>query len=135
MSLEINKVARLVAIVGLEKMIEAHFQQSGQRGVGRDVAADSRISLVLVVHHGHRVPPHQAFDTALQRAVPRVRRLFLHWDRVGIGRVELHRHFDACCSRPLRERLDQASPLMRTFLVYDLVESLDPFCNFVELRF
>ena len=74
-ALEINEVAGLVAVAGVEEMIEADFEQGGQRRIGRDVAADSGIFLVLAVHHGHGVPANQALDAALQRAVAGIGKL------------------------------------------------------------
>src|ERR1700751_5082719 len=68
-SLEINEVAGLLVITRTEEVIEADFQQSGQGGVSRDMAADAGIFLVLAMHHGHRIPAHQALDAALQLAI------------------------------------------------------------------
>ena len=66
MTLEINEVARLISVAGVEEMIESDFEQRRQRRVGRDVAADSWVLLVLAMHHGHRVPANQALDAPLQ---------------------------------------------------------------------
>src|SRR5450432_439939 len=76
MALEVNQVARLVSVGGAEEMVKSDFQQRGQRGIGRDVAADAGIFLVLAMHHGHRVPADQALDAALQFAVAGIRYFF-----------------------------------------------------------
>ena len=55
-ALEIDQVAGLVAVLGVEEMVEADFEQGGQRRVGGDVAADAGVVLVLPHHHGHGVP-------------------------------------------------------------------------------
>ena len=75
MALEIDEIAGLVAVSGVEEMIEADFEQRGQRRIGRDVAADSGIFLVLPMHHRHGIPANQALDAALHRAVAGVRQL------------------------------------------------------------
>src|SRR5271156_2532204 len=45
--LEINEIARLIAIRSVEKVIESHFKQRGQRRVSGKMSADPRILLVL----------------------------------------------------------------------------------------
>ncbi len=50
-ALEVDEVAGLVAlgagILGVEEVVEADFEQRGERGVGGDVAADAGVLLVL----------------------------------------------------------------------------------------
>ena len=47
-ALEINQVARLVAVAAVEEVVEADFEQRRQRRIGGDVAADARVVLILV---------------------------------------------------------------------------------------
>ena len=47
MALEVDEVAGLVAIGGMEEVVEADFEQRRQRGIGGDVAADAGVLLVL----------------------------------------------------------------------------------------
>ena len=46
-ALEVDQVARLVAVAGVEEVVEADFEQRRQRGVGGNVAADAGVVLVL----------------------------------------------------------------------------------------
>src|SRR5688500_16639030 len=72
MSLKIHQIAWLVAVLRMEKMVEPDLHQSRQRGIGRNVAADAAVVLVLPHHHGHRVPAREALDTPLDGAVSRI---------------------------------------------------------------
>ena len=68
-ALEVDEVARLVAVAAVKKMVEADFHQRRERGIGRNMAADAVVIFVLVGHHGHGVPAREALDAALERAV------------------------------------------------------------------
>ncbi len=50
-------------------MLVAYLQQGGQRGIGREMAADARVFFVLAMHHGHCVPADKGFQTLLKLAV------------------------------------------------------------------
>src|SRR5579864_7923364 len=63
--LEINKVARLIAVLAMKEVVVPHFLKRRQRCISRDVPADPRIVLVSPNHHGHRVPADQALDAPL----------------------------------------------------------------------
>ena len=127
MALEIDQVARLVAVARVEKVVESDFQKSRQRRVGGDVAADARVVLVLADHHGHGVPADQALDAALHGAVARVRNLILGTDRVHIGGVELDRQFRAADARALGQLVQQVGGTVRTGFVDDLIQGFHPF--------
>ena len=75
-ALEVDEVAGLVAVVGAEEVVEADFEQSGEGGVGGNMAADAGVLLVLAMDHGQRVPADQALDAALERAIAGVGLLF-----------------------------------------------------------
>ena len=122
-ALEINQVARLIAVAGVEEMIEADFQQRGERRVGGNVAADAGIVLVLPDHHGHGVPANQALDAALHRAVAGIGGFLLGTDGIDVRRIELDRHFDAIGARALVEVLQQKSGAVRTGLIDHLVQA------------
>ena len=93
MALEIDHVSRLFAIAGMEEMIETDLEQSGQRRVGGNVAADAMVVLVLMRYHGHRVPTGEALDTAFERAISWKRDLRFNRYRVDIRCVELNGNF------------------------------------------
>ena len=111
-ALEVNQVARLIAVAGVEEVIESHFQQRGQRGIGRNVSANAGVFLVLAMHHGHGVPADQALDAPLQLAVARIGHFFRRGDGVQVGRVELHWHIDAGRPGALYQGTQQLGPLL-----------------------
>ena len=98
-TLEVDEVAGLVAIAGVKEMIEAHFEQRGQRGVGGNVAADAGVVFVLAHHHGHGVPAGQALDAALHGAVAGIGHFVLGTDGVHVGRIELDGEVGAGAAR------------------------------------
>ena len=126
MALEINQVARLIAVARVEEMVEAHFQQRRQRGVGGNVAADAGIVLVLPHHHGHRVPANQALDAALHRAIAGIGDFLFGADGVDVRRVELDGHFGAVGARALVEVFQQKCGAVRPGLVDHLVQRFNP---------
>ena len=75
-ALEVDEIARLIAVPRVEEMVVADFDQRRERRVGGDVAADAAVVLVGAHHHGHRVPADQALDAPLDGAVARVGDLF-----------------------------------------------------------
>ena len=104
-ALEINQVAGLIAIARVKEMVEAYFQQRRQRGISRNVAADSGVVLVLPDHHGHRIPANQALDAALHRAVAGIGDFLFGANRIDIRSVELDGHFGAIGARAFVELL------------------------------
>ena len=129
-TLEVNEIAGLIAVAGVEEMIEADFEQRGQRRIGRDVAADAGIFLVLPMHHGHRVPADQALDAPLQLAIAGIRNFLLHRNGVDVGRVQLDRDFDARLAGPLISASSRSHPRCGPSL-HHLVEGLQPFGDFL----
>ena len=129
-ALEIDEVAGLIAVARVEEVIEANFEQRRQRGVGRDVAADAGILLVLAMHHGHRVPADQALDAALQKAIAGIGNFFFDRNGVDVRRVQLHRNLDARLTGAIHQRSEQIAAAIGAFLVDDLIEGFEPFGNF-----
>ena len=133
-ALEVDQVARLIAVAGVEEVIEAHFEQRGQRGVGGNVAADAGVVLVLPHHHGHGVPANQALDAALHRAVAGIGSFVFGADGVDVRRVEVDRQFGAVGARALVELFQQESGAVRPGLVDHLVQRLNPFGGFLWIQ-
>ena len=125
-ALEINQVAGLIAVARVEEMVEAHFQQRGQRGVSGNMAADAGIVLVLPHHHGHRIPANQALDAALHRAVAGIGDFLFGANRIDIRSIELDSHLGAIGARAFVELLQQKSGAIRTGLIDHLVQRLNP---------
>ncbi len=123
-ALEVNEVAGLIAVAGMEEVIEADLEQRGQRGVGRDVAADAGILLVLPMHHGHRVPADQALDAPLQLTIAGIGNFFLDRNGVDVGRVQLHRNFDTRLACSLDQSLKQFAAAVSPFVIHHLLEGL-----------
>ena len=125
-SLEINKVPRLIAVLRVEEMVEPHLQQRRQRRVRRDVPADAVVLLVLPVHHRHRVPADQRLDPPLQLSIARIRHFLMLRNRVHIRRGQLARLRDPCLARPLLQRRQQLRALLRTLAHHHIVKCFDP---------
>ena len=88
-ALIINKIARLIAVAAAEEMVEGHFADGGQRGKGRDMAANVGVVFIGAHHHGRGVPANDAFNAAFERPVTRIRRFFMRGNGVQIRRVDL----------------------------------------------
>src|SRR6185312_5203866 len=80
-SLKVNEIAGLIAVVGVEEMVVANLQQRCQRRIRGNVSADAGILLVLPVDHRHSIPTDQALDAALHRPISRIGMFFFYGDR------------------------------------------------------
>src|SRR6266478_6378820 len=134
-ALKINEIAGLVAIGGVKEVIKSDFEQSSQRGISGNVAADSRILLILAMHHSHGVPTDQALDAPLEGTIARVGLFFVHRYGVEIGRIQLDGDVHARLPSPLGKGLEKLGSPAGTSLVHHLVESLNPLGNFLGIRF
>ena len=129
-ALEVDEVAGLVAsfgvlIFGVEEVVEADFEQRGERGVGGDVAADAGVFLVLAVDHGHGVPADEGFDLSLDGAVAGVGHLFVLGDGVAVGGGELAGGGDAGLAGAGAEGGEELGGVLPVF-GDDIVEGFDP---------
>src|SRR5258708_251400 len=116
-------------------MIEANFQQRGQRRIRGNMAADARIFLVLAMHHRHGIPAHQALDSPLESAVTGVRLFFIRRDGVDVGRVELNGKVHARLLGATRQGFKQLASAAGALLFYDLVKGLNPLGKLLVVRF
>ena len=133
-ALKVNEIARLVAVAGMEKMVEPNFQQGSQRRIGRDVATDSGVLFILPMDHRHGIPTNQALEPTLDLAVTRVGNLVLNPNGVGIRSVVLDgEDFDVRVASMLGECLKQCRSVAGAVLADYLVESFNPLSNFVEI--
>ena len=133
-ALKVDQVAGLLAIAGVEEMVEAHFQQGGQRGIGGNVAADAVVVLVLPDHHGHGVPADEALDAALHGAVAGIGHFVLDPDGVDVRRIQVNGEFGAAGARVRRQLFQQVSGAVRTAIVDHLVERLQPLLRFLGIQ-
>src|SRR5580704_3504042 len=132
MPLEINKVARLVAMRRVKEVVESHFKQRGQRRVSSKMAADPRILLVLAVYHGHCIPPDQALYAALQVAVAGIGHLFMFWNGVEVGGGQLAGGGDSGFPRALAQGLEELRAALRTFSNDNVIKGFDPLMDLVD---
>src|SRR5262245_8660127 len=107
-------------------MVETHFQERGERGVGGNMAADTGIVLVLTDDHGHRVPADQALDAALHRPIAWIGSFLLGADRSDVRRGERDGHFHAIGARAFMVVHKQKSGPIRIGLIDHLVQGLKP---------
>ena len=87
-TLEVDKIPRLIAVPCVEEMVVAHFGQRGERRVGGDMAADAAVVLVGAHHHGHGVPADQALDPPLDGPVAGVGNFFVHRNGVDVRSLQ-----------------------------------------------
>ena len=126
-SLKIHQVPRLVAVGGVKKVVEADFQQGGQRCIRGNMPANAGIVLVLTHHHRHSIPAQEAFDAALHGPVARVGLLIVGPDGVDIRGVQLNRKFRAATLCAFIEFFEQEGRAVRTYFVHHLIERFQPF--------
>jgi hypothetical protein len=112
-------------------MLVAHFQQSGQRRISREVAADARILLVLAMDHGHRIPTDERFQPLLELAVARVGHFIMLGNGIQVRGGKRHGGGDAGFARSLPEGGDQFGAVFGTFPNDQVVESLNPLRYFL----
>src|SRR2546422_8115335 len=73
MALKIDEIARLIAVGRVKEVVEADFEQRGNRRIGRDMAADAGVFFILAMYNRHGIPADQALDAPLQNAIAGVR--------------------------------------------------------------
>src|SRR5689334_9658259 len=134
MSLEINHVARLVAIGSAKEMIESHFEQGGERGISGEMSADTGVLFVLAMNHRHRIPADQRLDSGFHLAVAGIGQLLLDRNRVLVRSVELGGRLYARFTRSARECCKQLVGPARTLFLDYLIKGLEPFGNFALIR-
>ena len=76
MTLEINLVAIVSVAFSFEKMVESYFEQSGYRGISRDVSTYSVFVFIGLYNHSHSIPTNHTFYKAFNFAIAWVRHLF-----------------------------------------------------------
>jgi hypothetical protein len=130
MALEINQVAAAGGIRPPEEVVEADLKEGRGRGIGRDMAADSRRVLVGPDHHGHGVPADQALDAALDFAAAGVRRLLVGRDSVNVGRVGSKRGGHALAIGLVLELGEQKPSPIRPGRLQDPFQGIQPFPRF-----
>ena len=96
-------------------MIEADFEQIGDRRVGGDVAAELGMLAVGAHHHRERVPAHDRDDALLDLEVAGILRLLGERDRVAVGRVEHRRQRHAARARAVEELAQEERRALAAF--------------------
>src|SRR5690606_7824374 len=65
MALEVDLIARVVAVLAAEEVVEGHFVKRGSRGIRADMSANTADAVGRLVgahDHGHGVPADNALD-------------------------------------------------------------------------
>ena len=133
-ALEINQIAGLLAVFGVEKVVEAHFEQRGQRSVGGNVAADTGVVFILAHHHGHGVPPDEALDAAFHGAVAGVGHFVFHRDGIDVRGIQVSGEIDAASVRARGQLLQQVAGAVGPGCLDHLVERLQPLIGFLRIQ-
>ena len=133
-ALEVYDIAGLVAIGGVEEMIESDLEQGSQGGIGGNMAADAGVVLVLVHHHGHGIPADQALDAALHGAVAWIGDLIFGTNGIDVRRVPQARRFDARDFSVAGQLLQDVCGSVRAGFVDHLVQRFHPLRGFLWIR-
>src|SRR5271166_2001493 len=107
-------------------MVETDLEQSGERGIGRDVAANAGVLLVLSMDHGQRVPANEALHAALDLEIAWIRKLIMLGDRIDIRSGQLAASGDAGAAGAMPQSGQQLRTLFRTLGHNHIVESFEP---------
>src|SRR5438874_10783254 len=118
----------------MKEVIESDLEQSGDRCIRCDVAANTVIEFVLAGYHRHRVPARQSFDPALESAVAWKRNFFVRWNRVDVRSVVLDGQFNSDASGTLRQLFQQIGGAVRPYLVNHLIERLQPLRRLLRIQ-
>ena len=128
-TLDVDLVAGLAALLAAEEVVEADFVQAGRRGVRRDVAADVG-QRVRAADHDRGVPADVGADPPLDELVAREPRLGLGRDRVDVvGRAQ-RGNADLLLPGALEQLEHQESGPSRAGGVDHAVERVEPLLGF-----
>ena len=96
--------------------------------------ANTLVVLVLVRHHHHGIPPHQALDPALQRPISRIRHLLPRLYGVHVIGIAANGEVNPIFARTIRELFDEEGGPVWPRSVNDLVERFEPFRCFAGVQ-
>ena len=132
-TLEEDLVARGVAVLAAEEVVEPDLVEACGRGVCREVAADALVVMVRAYDHGDGVPTDDPADPQLHRLVAREIRFLLGRDRVDVPRLGERREPHVEHPRPLEQLVEDEARAIRTGLLQQRVERLDPLLGLVRI--
>ncbi len=134
MTLKVHQVSRLITVRGMEKMIQAYLDQSGQRRVRRNVPANSWVVLVGTNHHGQRIPANETLEAALQRTVTRIRNLLLGGNGIDVRRIDALRGHGTRFAGAISQAFEQVGGAVGAGFIYDLIQGLKPLRGFLRVQ-
>src|SRR5579863_218085 len=132
-SLEIDGVTLKIFVASTEKVIESHLEESCDRSIGGDVAADVVLHTVGSDHHGKRVPANQAFDFSFDFLVAGEAGLLADRNRVRVRRIRGERHGNPGREGPVADFLEDSGRQPRLAAFNDCIERFNPFPYLFEL--
>ena len=91
------------------------------------MAADTLASQVGTDHHGHRIPPDDAFDPSFNIPAAGENRLTVGSDGVDIGCVDRMAEFDSLHVRACMQQVEQVGHPLGPLAPVNILQRLDPF--------
>src|SRR6266508_3905385 len=120
-------IAVAAVVLAAEEVIEADLVEGGRRRVRREMAADALVVMVRADDHGDRVPADELPDAVLHLLVAGKVGLLLGGDRVDVSRLRERGEAHLEHARALEELVQDETGSLRTGLLDQGVERLDPF--------
>ena len=128
--LEVDQVTALLAVIGLEAMIETGLEQIGGRGIGGDMATEFAGEVVGPHHHCQGIPAHDGRHPLLQQQVAGKGRLAFERDAVAIGRVHQWRQLDAPVARMVEQLAQHEAGALGALLAHQVIQRRQPLGGF-----
>ena len=119
-------VARALAVLAAEEVVEPDFVERGRGGVRRQVPTDAGEPVVGAQDHRDGVPADDPADALLERLVTREVRFLLRADRVDVPGLGQRREPDLQLSGALEQLVDEEASARLAFLLHHLVQRRHP---------
>ena len=97
------------------------------------MTADAVIMLVLPRHHGHGVPPDDALDAPLQRAIAGIGDFILGRNGVDVVGGEAERKINSGPFGTIGKLFQEKGSPVGSNFIQDLIQGLDPFRCFARI--
>ena len=134
MSLDIQQVAAMLVIRGMEKMVETDVIQGCRRGEAGDMATDTGAFLVGLHHRGDGIPADQGADAALQREIAGEMFFLRHRNGIEISRAGRIGQIRAASARLVDHLLQQKMSALHTFQLENRIQSIQPLLRFLRVH-
>ena len=116
----------MMAVSGVEEMIETDLIKGGGRGVGRDMTANGTVNGVGTNDHRQRIPSDPVLEFALYLAIARISALSADRKGIDVRGIGRKRKLYASLRGAGLEGLKQTVGPLRVILSQDIVQRFQP---------